>query len=318
MGVTASSIAALAGGVFQVNANSESDLEWTAGNTRESDGWVAVNLEIGYYGSELTRRWIDGKTRERWAHYLEATFLGKDTYDDSYNIYGQSFETSFTDKDTEHNAIPKAGAAAWPNPPGGNWGKVLEVIIKESLRTFSKVADFAYTADEIRDAYEEEDFSTNNRERIDFSANYSYYTRSECSHSVRFVADQVPDRYGCLDVAGAADETQDPVESNMRLFVRKDDIQKPKSSSDSSSSSQSSTPYMDMFDSMSHEELKSQGIQRVPAGESAEISPHDTHDSTLLDRPTYITSFEPKIHFGGANSKPINTRVRDFRNDSNR
>jgi len=69
-----------------------------------------------------------------------------------------------------------------------------------------------------------------------------------------------------------------------------------------------------MFDSMSDEKLEAQGFRRVPAGESPELSPHDAHDTTALsDRPTYITSFDPQIQFGGVNSEPVSTRIRDFR-----
>lgn len=299
-----------------VEANSESDLEWTANNTMEGDNTVSASLEVGYFGSDLDQRWIDGELKERWRHYLEASFCATDTYQVN-NIWGQRFDTRFYNG-TEHNGVPTAGSAAWPDPPGGNWGAVLEVVLENAITSLSSIANFGRTAQEVKEAYNEEDFSVKEMDHIEFDANYRHYTRNDCSHSVNFVADQIPDTTGMVDVLSVANDT-DIDEVGPYIYIYPDDGNIPEpthhdtstaSTSGSSGGSDSNTPYMDMFDNMSQGELAQHGVQRIPSSQTAKLGPNRTPSPS--DRPTYVTTFEPNIEFGAKNGEIVATDIKEY------
>lgn len=292
-----------------VSANDAGDLQWSINNTIEGNNNVNASLEVGYYGSDLTQRYIDGEYRERWAHFLEAGFCAKDTFFAGGNIYDQRFDTRFYDG-TEHNLTPTAGAAAWPDPPGGNWGEVLKVLLEESITSLSAVANFTKTASEVLAAYQEEDFSVEEMERIEFEANYRGFTRDECSHSVNFVADQKPDTDGMVDILSAVqDNVNEEVGAWIYLYPDSGDLPKPPQYS------ATNTPYMDMFDKMSEEELAEHGIQRIPFEQQQRdrVSPdRRPSDRDPPKRPIYTTSFDPVVEFEAKNGQIIDSGVSKY------
>lgn len=244
------------------------------------------------------------------------SFCATDT-SGNYNIFDQRFDTRFY-SGTEHNDLPDAGSAAWPNPPGGNWGAVLEVIIENAITNLSSLADFAYTAQEVKGAYEEEDFDVEEMDHIEFEANYRWYTRTECSHSVNFVADQVPGSSGMVDILSVtSDAGIDDVGPYIYLYPEDDEIPEPShhdtSSTSTATTSESSggkTPYMDMFDAMSTSELADYGVKRIPPGQAEQIAPHHTPNPS--DRATYVTSFNPTIEFGAQNGVVVETEITEY------
>lgn len=301
-----------------VSANDAGDLQWSINNTVEGNNNVNVSLEVGYYGSDLTQRYIDGEYRERWAHFLEASFTAKDTFFAGGNIFDQRFDTRFNGA-TEHNLTPTAGSAAWPDPPGGNWGEVLKVILEESITSLNAVANFTKTASEVLDAYQEEDFSTEETERIEFETSYRALTRDECSHSVNFVADQEPGTDGMVDIlSGAQDNVNEEVNALMYLYPDSGDLPKPPQYSTTNmdmSDSGTDTPYMDMFDKMSEEELAEHGIQRVPfeQHQRERVSPDGgPSDRDPPKRPIYTTSFDPVVEFEAENGRIANSEVSKY------
>ena len=200
----------------------------------------------------------------------------------------------------------RLGSAAWPSPLGGNWGEVLEVILKESISSLSTVAAFTKTASEVIDAYQTEDFDVVEMDHVEFDANYRGLTREECSHSVAFTADQQPDTDGMIDILSSAqDSLNGDVGAVVYLYPESGDLPKPPQYSDTT------TSYSDMFDEMSEEELAEYEIQRIPYEQRKDRIPshQKPSDRDVPKRPVYTTSFEPDVDFDVKNGRIINSEV---------
>ena len=277
-------------GMSSATAESESDLstlddlEWMTTNPVESDvAPVYVTLTLGYYGSQLTQRWVDGSLEDRWAHFFDATMCAR-CEDDCYNIESQSFEAVMS-QETEHNASPDAGAAAWPDPPGGNWSEVGMTVLEESLGQLSQLVSLAQSADEIMDAYEEEDFDTEDSDEIEFQADY-WWTRHTASHSVQFVADQPPETNGAIDVYSGVGGSGG-VEAYVLMCPKGGDMG-------------TVLPSPDTLESMSDEELNEHRITRINPAE-VERNPELARKSRFdlsSERPNYIASFPIEVEVG--------------------
>ncbi|WP_128906633.1 hypothetical protein [Halorubrum amylolyticum] len=156
------------------------------------------------------------------------------------------------------------------------------------------------------DAYQEEDFNVEKMEHIEFEANYREFSRDECSHSVNFAADQKPGTDGMVDILSAAqDNINGEVGAWVYLYPDSGDLPKPPQYS------ATTTPYMDMFDEMSEEELAEHGIQRIQSEQRQDrISPdRRPSDRDPPKRPIYTTSFDPVVEFEAKNGQVINSGV---------
>lgn len=270
--------------------------QWIEQNPVEGANVVDVSLSVGYYGSELQQRWVNGSLVDRWVHFLETTFTAtSDTSTGSYNIYKQFFKTQFYDG-TEHNGSPSAGSAAWPDPPLGNWTQVVDAVVEGSLGALSTIASIGLSADDVKNAYENDSFDTDRTDKIELGDNYSGYTRESASHSVNFTADQVPGTLGTLHiVSGAGDVgSSSDVSAEIYLYPKDDDMYKDPIDTQSGSLRSS-------FDTMTQAELAEYGVKRVDpkniSEQTIKRSPFDFNGN----KPIYIKPFSFDVEFGAEN-----------------
>ena len=269
------------------------ELEWVTTNTVESDiAPVYVTLTFGYYGSETVYRTIDGDIVERWAHIFEASMCAR-CEDNCYNIESQNFEALMNQETEFNDGNPTAGAAAWPDPPGGNWSEVAETVLKEALGELVSLVSVAQTADEIMDAYEHEDFDTEHQNELSFEANY-LTTRHTASHSVDFIADQPPETNGAIDVYSGVGGTGG-VEAYVLMCPKGEDMG-------------TVLPEPDTLDSMSTKELNERGITRIEQS-AIERNAEQVRNSRFelnRDGPNYIASFPMEIELGAKGGSVVN------------
>lgn len=279
------------------------DLNWVETDLVEGDNVVDVCLSVGYYGSELQSRWVDDEIVDRWVHFFDATMTSHCESDtDCYNIDSQRFDTRFY-SGTEHNGVPSAGAAAWPDPPGGNWSQVVDTVVEESLGTLSTLVGLGQSVDEIIDAYNAKPFDTEQTDKIEFEADYSAYTRKTASHSVNFTADQVPGTDGMVDIlSGAGDVGHDHITSALvYLYPDSGDMNKnPPSSTDAEG-------IRDTLDAMSQEQLSEYDTLRVNPSEISQTMRKNSRFDLSSERPTYIRYFDVDVEFGAENGTVVSS-----------
>lgn len=281
----------------------------------EGDNNVNGALSVGYYDSELQNRWVDGSLVERWVHFFEASFTATVESDlQSYNINKQFFDTRFYGG-TEHNGAPSAGSAAWPDPPIGNWSQVVDAVVEASLGALSTVASLGLSADDIKEAYENDPFDTERSDKIYFEADYGGYYRESASHSVNFTADQVPGTDGMVDILSAAGDigAANPTAAMVYLYPEDDTLYKYPPGSRSSASVQDSsktTSIRDSFDAMSQAELAEQGVKRVNPSELSKQTIQESRFNLRNNEPTYVKSFNFDVEFGAKNGSVHSTSTR--------
>lgn len=274
-------------------------------NAVEGDNVVDVALSVGYYGSQLQDRWINGSIEERWVHFLEATMTGTcDSSSTCYNIDKQLFDTRFY-SGTEHNGAPSAGSAAWPNPPFGNWSQVIDAVVEASLGALSTIASIGLSADDIKDAYENDPFDTEQSDLIYFEADYSGWTRETASHSVNFTADQVPGTDGMVDILSAAGDIGAAYNTGAWVYLYPDDG----TMYDRPPGSRSSVSLQETFDTMSEKELAANGIERINPAELSEQKIRQSRFDLSGNRPVYIKSFDMGVEVGAENGTVVNPTI---------
>lgn len=257
---------------------------------------------MGYYGSQLQDRWVNGSVKERWAHLLEASFTAtSDTNVESYNIDKQFFDTRFYDG-SENNVSPNAGSAAWPNPPLGNWSQVVDAVVESSLGALSTVASIGLSHDDIKNAYENDPFDTDKTGKISFEADYSGYTRESASHSVHFTADQVPGTTGTIDIVSAAGDIGSSSDTSAGIYLYPEDDAMYKDPLHTSSESIQSS-----FDTMTQAQLAERGIKRVDPTSLSEQMIRQSPFDFSGDGPIYIKSFNFDVEFRAENGSVVST-----------
>jgi len=239
---------------------------------------------------------------DRWVHFFDASMIGHCESGglDCYNINSQRFDTRMYDG-TEHRGSPNAGAAAWPDPIGGNWSKATAAILETTLTTLSDVASVSKGVTQIIDAYNDKPFDTERTDKIEFKADYSAYTRETVSHSVNFTADQVPNTSGMVDILSAAGDNGASYETSswVYLYPEHDDISK------NPPSASSTGTLRDTLDTMSQEKLAEYGIQRVKSSEVDEQTRRSSRFNIGGDQPSYIKSFNMDVEFGAENGSVV-------------
>lgn len=288
-----------------VEVEASSTPQWTVENPVEGDNVVDVALCVGYYGSQLQSRWVNGSLQDRWVHFLEATFTGTSDSGSttSYNIDKQLFDTRFYNG-TEHNGSPTAGSAAWPNPPFGNWSQVVDAVVEGSLGAPSTIASIALSVDDIKDAYEDNPFDTEQSDKIQFEADYSGWTRENASHSVNFTADQVPGTDGMVDILSAAGDLGAEYNTSSWVYLYPEDdvmYQTPPGSR--------SVDLQESFDTMSNQQLAENGVQRVNPSKLSKQTKRASRFDLRDNGPTYVKSFNMDVEFGAENGTAVNPSV---------
>lgn len=283
--------------------------EWTLTRTVDEDIGNNLCVTLGYFGSETAQRWVGDVIKERWAHKFELSTVGVCEYraDGCYNIYSQEFEAKqeYDHHPVEIHEYPRAGAAAWPDPPGGNWDKVLLAILEEAVTELSAIADSVKGASEIYDAYKQTGFDTEQLRKITFQNNYRTVSRKEASHSVRFTLDTIPEGMGTAGTAritgGVGESGYDSVSGSFTVHMG-NEFANPPAPLDRGGVRDSES-LRDSLDSMSGKELKEHGITRIHPSDV----PRDVAERSRFDlggsKPSYLKSFPMRVEFEGQTSK---------------
>lgn len=264
--------------------------------------WNVVNaiVSVGYYGSEFGHQWVNGELKERWKHAFEVITIGQagDDSDEYYNIDSQSFKAVMKDA-TEHHSHASAGAAAWPDPQGGNWSAVTEELVENSLSELSSIVGVGLVANAILQAYNSKGFDNNKDNTIKFSSDYSSWTRTKASHGVQLFAFQPPNTKGKVNITGSiGDAAAGPVEGTIKVLI--DSSQTDGSIGSNTVTSSSGTPTLSKerlknIDSMSEKELAKYGIKRVNPSELSEKTRRNSRFDFSGSGPTYITVFDTHV-----------------------
>lgn len=278
--------------------------QWIEKNPVEGANVVDVALSVGYYGSELKSRWIDGSIEDRWVHFLEACFTATcDSSLDTYNIDKQYFDTRFYDG-TEHHGSPDAGSAAWPNPPLQNWSEIVIDVVQGSAGALSTIASFGLSASEIMDAYGNKSFDTKQTDKIYFEAGYGGYAREDASHSVNFTADQVPNTIGTLHISSAAGDNGGPSDVLSEIYLYPEDNAMYKDPLNTTSSTES---LQSTFDNMTQAQLAEYGVKRVDPNSLSKQMIRQSPFDLSGGKPVYIKSFNFDVEFGAENGSVVST-----------
>jgi len=286
-------------------------------NGKEGSNGNAAAIAVGYAGSQLQERWIDGELKERWSHAIEVSMSGACSDHPGgvcYNIDSQAFEARLYG-DVEQHVEPNAGAASWPTPPGGNWSEASDAVVQNSLTTLSNLASVGFGAEDVIDAYHEENFDTSGSSNpaIEFLEEYDVVTRHTASHFVRMQIDQVPGGSydGMVDMLAGVSKGNDLWETQAWAYVYpagEDDanIVPDAGLHDSASKYRKGNKTLrEKLDQMSRRELRERGIRRVtPAEIDANPELEQQAPFTLdRDRANYIASF-PVEAGAGAGKRP--------------
>lgn len=271
---------------------------------------------LGYFGSELGHRWENEGPTEVWYHYfdLSTTVACRFGSDKCYSITDQQlrvrpkFDSSIT--------IPEASAGAMTSPelPGGNWGEVALEVLKAAVTQMNRIASLGKSANDIYNAYNKVDFGTNVDERVEFDANYGYYSKHTASHSGTLAITSPTTETSWVSIYTGSGEKGGTKKTAVDYWVRlKDGTHGVWPSTQSAASVDESTdqPVREMFDKMDDKQLQEIGVKRVEANSDSFGSDRvsiQSQDSTRYIANLPIEMKVKKINQKGRSGRRTKTR----------
>jgi len=298
----------------------------------EGNNGMYVSSALNYKDSQLQERPDED---EYWAHNFEIATVGKSWVPDKgdvYNIISQEFSAE-AHGNAIFNLAPNnddwVGAAAWPNPPGGNWSQLTDETASIAAGNASDVVEISQTYQDLMNAYKTEGFETSGP-GLGYQSEYKTITRTTCSHGLRFMVDQetTSDPPPCYPPPCLSPREKE--ESSVEKHIYGDamtittgvsegdawwetaaefEIQLSSDQGASPSNRSATGISRDRLDGMSERELAELGILRAQSttdlstSTKSKLPEPQLNSLTETQKPTYLTTFDMGVNSRGV-SRP--------------